>query len=189
MKKWIAALLAMILLALSAGALAEEAAQQESQSQNQTQTETTDTQKQRNTHQNRQKTKKEKTTETDAVSGATQASENLTDSNEAPSEQKQDKQQKNRQKGNSRYAVIDDLVTQNVISQETADKIKAYIKEHSSNAAAEDSSSKSNGKSEHSRQKGKIQLTEDLLKELLDGEIIGLEEYDAMLVALAAQSE
>lgn len=218
MRKWIAAILAIALLAMSVSVLAEENTQASPQ-QDQTQTTTESSQKLGNGHKDSQKNKKEKSGETDAVSGATSTpdngsdkpqensrqGENSKDGRQFPDTQKpdngqmrkgsrppqngsgsQDKQapgneqgqnksrkpggEQKQKKGKSAKTTEsqtpkldpDSFVTQGIISQETADQIKAYLEAHPAEDAAE---------------------VTGILKVLLDAEIITQNEYEAMLAA------
>ena len=196
MKKWITIILAIMLLSLSLSALAEGDTQPE-ESQQQTQTETTGSQSKDSRHQNRQRTKKEQTGETDAVSSATKVPEQQTEESQTSesnaqgtqSKSKAGRGQKVQNDHSSKRFALDTYATQGIISQETADQIRAYVEKKQTDQATEGAVSDSTKPSRQHTRKGKIQLTEDLLKELLDAEIITQAEFDAMLPAQAEPAE
>ncbi len=217
MKKLIAAILALALLAVSLSVFAETNTQQGDLPQEQAQGESNET-----TSSGRQN-RKGQSGVTDTVSSATQApanqpEEELSDDSQAPEngeqdndaqnikqhqhgqtrskgqkaqdsreaqpEQKSVQEQKTRKGGSSRKNGFDVFVKQGVISQETADQIKAYLKERQLTEMPEDETSEANDSALH-QHKGKIKVTPELLQELLDAEIINQTEYDAMLAMQA----
>ena len=147
MKKLIASILTLTLLAMTFSAFAEESPQQSGAPQAQTQNETPD-----------------------AVSSATQTPEErsggsrLPDSKQPVGNGRNGGQQKHEQKNKSRQMRgFDALAAQGVISQETADRIRAYLKEQKLAEKPADFPA--------------------LMQQLLDAEIISQSDYDALLAA------
>ena len=215
MKKLIAAILALALLAVPFSVFAETNAQPGDLPQEQTQGASNETAS--GGRQNR----KGQSGETDTVSSATQAPANrpekkLGDDSQAPEngqqdndaqnskqhqhgqtrskgqkaqdrseaqpEQKPVQQQKTRKDGASKKNGFGIFVKQGIISQETADQIKAYLAERkpAETSEAADPENAETSMRPHQR-KDKTKVTPELLQELLDAEIITQTEYDAML--------
>ena len=192
MKKWIAIILTIALLAVSVSALAVEDAQ------NATDTVTSATQAQK------QKQSDSQTSETDPQDAQSkyskesqhgQARKNAKSAQagtETLPRQESVQEQKARKDSTAKKSPFDAFAAQGVISQETADQIKAYLRakkaakvsEEPSDETSEETAPENGGKAPRQQgKKGKIQVTQELLQELLDAEIITPTEYDAMLPA------
>ena len=209
MKKWIAFLLVLALLTVSVSAMAEAITQQSDASQEQTQDETDTVTSATQAQQKKQRASQAAGADAEDAQPASgqkdqrgqkstgketrKKGQTAQSSNEAQSEPITGKEQKSWMKGVSKRFPFDAFVKEGIISQETADQIKAYLKEKQAAAASEESSAEASEDSmaensskslrQHGKM-GKIQVTKELLKELLDAQIITQAEYDAMLPAV-----
>ena len=209
MKKWIAIILTISLLAVSLSALAEGTAdtvtsatqaqkQKQSGSQSRAACEQEDSQTPGTSQQDSQvsgrqgKQRNQKPGESQASGGGqTGRNSRMTpDGGEAQPEQPSVKEQKAVKIGAAKKSPFDAFAAQGIISQETADQIKAYLKakkaakvsEEPSDETSEETAPENGVKAPRQQgKKGKIQVTQELLQELLDAEIITPTEYDAML--------
>ena len=88
---------------------------------------------------------------------------------------------------------FDAMVTKGVISQETCDKIKAYMEEHKPAGMPEMNGQTPNGEKPEGMpgmngQAPEVHTMNGLLKELLDAEVITQAEYDALSAFQAADA-
>lgn len=191
MKKRLIVILAVALLTMSVSAFAEGGTQSPAQ-QEQTQTESADSQVRKKDRRNKEETGKGQNGESDAVTGATQKPQDSSEQKigEGQPQKKnqagkkhgrksmtgkesrqsqnnsasQDGQPSGNQQAGTAKLDLEALVKSNVITKETAERITIYMNEHRLAQSA----------------------VPELLKTLVDAQIITQEEYEAMLSALSA---